>query len=106
MCGKQSEMRFFYDHQTDVLSISVGDLADYGSSVEITDGVTLHVDGQGRPLAAEIHGARTMVDTTSLPSFEEHAIAEEEVARRLARSEGGRLLWSALSAASADTGVS
>ena len=99
-------MRFFYDHQTDVLSISVGDLADYGSSVEIADGVTLHVDAEGRPLAAEIHDARTIVDTSSLPSFEEHSIAADDVARRLARSEGGRLLWNALGAASADTGVS
>jgi uncharacterized protein YuzE len=99
-------MRFFYDHQTDVLSISVGDLADYGSSLEIADGIILHVDAQGRPLAAEIRAARTKVDTASIPSFEEHSLAEGEVARRLGRSEEGRLLWTALRAASAGAGLS
>ena len=100
-------MRFFYDHQTDVLSISIRDLADYGSSIDIDAGVTVHVDAELRPLAAEVHGARSIVDTSSLPSFEEHTIAEQEVERRFARSETGRRIWSVLSARSASTaGVS
>lgn len=92
-------MRYFYDHQTDVLSISVGDLAEYHSSEELVPGVTLHVDAQQRPLGAEIHAARLIADTSSLRSFEEHSIVDEELERRLSKSDSGKQVWMVLSSA-------
>ena len=92
-------MRYFYDHQTDVLTISVGNLADYQASEELVPGVTLHVDDGQRPLGAEIHTARLIADTTALRSFEEHSISSEELERRLSKSESGKRVWMVLSSA-------
>lgn len=86
-------MRYFYDHQTDVLTISVGNFADYESSLELANAITLHVDGSQRPLAAEIHSARSLLDTTALKSFEEHTIVPDDLERRLAKSDAGRDVW-------------
>lgn len=98
-------MRCFYDHQTDVLTISVGDLADYHASEELVHGVTLHVDAAHRPLGAEIHAARSIADTSSLRSFEEHSMVEGELERRLSKSESGRQVWLVLSSAVTAAGV-
>jgi hypothetical protein len=90
-------MRYFYDHQTDVLTIGVGDLADYDASVELVGGVVLHLDAMGRPLVVEIREARSMVDTAALKSFEEHAIGGAELERRLSASDPGRHVWTVIS---------
>jgi hypothetical protein len=91
-------MHYFYDHQTDELSITRGDFATYGSSYELAPGVVLHVSGRKQPLALQLSNARGRVDVSGLVSFEQRPIAPDELAKRMAASDLGRRSWRALTA--------
>lgn len=91
-------MHYFYDHQTDELSITRDDLSAYAASHALAPGVILHVSGRKQPLALQVSGARSKVDVAGLVSFEQRAISPEELARRMATSETGRRSWRALTA--------
>lgn len=90
-------MKYFYDHQTDELTITLGELARYATSETLIDGVTMHLDPHRRPLAIEVSGARRVADVSNLRTFDEHAIDRDDLARRLAVSEGGRRIWQRVS---------
>ncbi len=89
-------MEYFYDHQTDKLSITVADFAMYAESQELVPGVMLHVDGRRRPVALEISTARQAISVAGLVSFEQKAISSHDLAQRMAATEIGRRAWRAL----------
>lgn len=89
-------MEYFYDHQTDKLSLTLGDFADYGVSKEILSGVFLHIQRSGEPLAVEIAQARAIADVAGLVAFEERTIAGAEIERRLSVTKPGLTIWSAI----------
>src|SRR5688572_7227304 len=89
-------MEYFYDHQTDKLSITVGDFATYAESQELAPGILLHLDTRRRPLALEISTAKSAVSVSGLISFEQKAIRGDELAQRMSASETGRRAWRAL----------
>ena len=91
-------MDYFYDHQTDELSITKGDFATYGESHELSPGAVLHVSKRRHPLALQVSGARAKLDVAGLVSFEQRTIEAEELARRMSASEIGKRLWRAISA--------
>ena len=91
-------MQYFYDHQTDELSITRDDLAGYASSHELAPGVVLHISRRREPLALQVSGARGKVDVAGLVSFEQRGIDIDDLARRMAASETGRRSWRALTA--------
>lgn len=89
-------MEYFYDHQTDELSIFVNEFEGYAGSQPVGPGVILHVDGNRRPLAMEIGRARAIVNVAGLSSFEQRPIAQAELEQRMSVSESGRRAWRAL----------
>ena len=89
-------MDYFYDHQTDKLSITVGDFAEYSSSQMVVPGAVLHTSANRRPIAVEISGARAVVNVAGLVTFEERRIEATEMQERLNKSECGRRIWRAL----------
>ena len=94
----RAAMDYFYDHQTDELSITKGDFATYAESRELSPGAVLHISRRRHPLALQVSGARAKVDVSGLVSFEQRTIEPEELARRMSASEMGRRLWRAISA--------
>ena len=87
-------MEYFYDRQTDVLSLTLADFSGYSSSRQIA-GATAHLDTAGALLAMEISGARAILDVSGLGTFEQGKIDSQDLARRMMLSESGRYLWAA-----------
>lgn len=89
-------MHYFYDHQTDELSILVSDFAAYAASQPVVPGVIVHVDARRNALGMEIGRARAIVNVAGLMSFEQAPIAPAELEQRMNASESGRRAWRAL----------
>jgi hypothetical protein len=89
-------VEYFYDHQTDKLSILLSDFAQYERSEEVAPGVVLHVDARRRPLAIEISDARLIVGVKGLRSFEQSNMTGEELTERMHDSANGRAVLGAL----------
>ncbi|HYH08487.1 MAG TPA: DUF2283 domain-containing protein [Thermoanaerobaculia bacterium] len=89
-------MHYFYDHQTDELSILVSDFETYAASRPVVPGVIVHLDARRQALGMEIGRARAIVNVAGLMSFEQAPIAPSELEQRMNASESGRRAWRAL----------
>ena len=89
-------MEYFYDHETDTMSITLGDLAHYDGSEEVAPGVVVHSDVRRRALAVEIRAAKTIVGVKGLSTFEARAITSAELSERMQGSANGRAILRAL----------
>jgi hypothetical protein len=92
-------MEYFYDHETDSLSITVGDFERYQGSEEVAPGVILHSDVRHRPIGVEIRKAKAIIAVKGLQSFEAHRITSAELEQRMQDSVGGRVVMRALAGA-------
>lgn len=92
-------MEYFYDHETDSLSITVGDFERYDGSEEVAPGVILHSDARHRPIGVEIRKAKAIITVRGLLSFEAHRISTAELAQRMLDSVSGRVVMRALECA-------
>jgi len=86
-------VKYFYDHQTDAVSLMLTDGFDYSSSEEIAPGVMLYLDGRRRAIALEIRGAGKILDTKGLIPLYARTITQEELARRMQATPAGRMAW-------------
>lgn len=89
-------MQYFYDHETDSLSITVDDFERYSGSEEVAPGVVLHFDDHQRPLGVEVRAAKTMIGVRGLYSFEPRTISRDELEQRMQESVNGRVVLRAL----------
>jgi uncharacterized protein YuzE len=89
-------MDYFYDHQTDELSILVAGFEQYATSQPVVPGVIVHVDERRKALGMEIGRARAIVNVSGLASFEQAPITPTELEERMNASESGRRAWRAL----------
>jgi uncharacterized protein YuzE len=92
-------MEYFYDHETDSLSITVGDFERYEESEEVAPGVILHSDSRRRPIGVEIRKAKMIIAVRGLQSFESHRITGAELSQRMLDSASGRVVMRALEVA-------
>lgn len=90
-------MEYFYDHETDTLSLILADFAAYRSCEDVAPGLTLYCDAGSRPLAIEIRGARALVGVHGLNSFEAGTISSQDLSKRMSDSVHGRAVLRALS---------
>jgi hypothetical protein len=90
-------MRYFYDRETDTVSLTFSAVFDWLGSEDLNGGaITVYLDRRSRPFAAEIRGASKLVNTLGLQPLEETAISHDEISRRMSWSEAGREAWSAI----------
>lgn len=92
-------MEYFYDHETDVLSVTIAAFDGYESSEEVAPGVLVHTDGKRRALAIEIRAAKTAVGVRGLQSFEPKKISGAELSEMMGNSANGRAVLRALKCA-------
>ncbi|MGZ5476160.1 MAG: DUF2283 domain-containing protein, partial [Thermoanaerobaculia bacterium] len=71
-------MKYFYDHQTDAVSLMLTDGFDYSSSEEVAPGVMLYLDKHSRAIALEIRGAAKILDTKGLIPLYARTITQED----------------------------
>ncbi len=83
-------MNYFYDHETDAMSIVLADFLDYSATEEIVPGVVMYVDRGKRPLAIDVRPASKFLDTNGLVPMNERPITSDEVSHRFAASTAGR----------------
>ena len=83
-------MKYFYDHETDALSLVVTEFVGYAATEELAPNVVIYLDGKRNPLAVEIRNASKLVDTAGLIPMDERAITGEEVKARLDATEVGQ----------------
>ena len=86
-------MKYFYDHQTDAVSLMLTDGFDYSRSEEIAPGVVLYLDGRSRAIALEIRGAGKILDTKGLIPLYARTITREELEKRMLATPAGRMAW-------------
>lgn len=89
-------VEYFYDHQTDQLSITLGDFARYDGSEEVAPGVTLHIDDRRRALGVEIRDAKAIIGLKGLQSFEAGMMSPDELSQRMQNSVNGRVVLRAI----------
>ena len=89
-------VEYFYDHQTDQLSITLGDFARYDGSEEVAPGVIVHTDERRCALGVEIRDAKAMVGVKGLESFESGTMSSEELSQRMQGSVNGRVVLRAI----------
>lgn len=85
-------VEYFYDHQTDQLSITLGDFAAYQETEELAPGVIVHIDGRRRTLGVEIRDARMVMGVRGLQSFEAANLTSAELSERMQNSVSGRAI--------------
>ncbi len=90
-------MNYFYDHETDAVSILLGDFIDYAATEELAPGVVMYVDGRRRPLAIDVRPASKVLDTNGLVPMYERPITTDEVRQRLSSSIAGKSVLLTLS---------
>jgi len=93
-------VEYFYDHQTDQLSIMLGDFARYDSSEEVAPGVIVHTDERRCALGVEIRDAKAIIGVKGLESFESGTMSSDELSRRMQDSVNGRVVLRAINGAS------
>lgn len=89
-------MDYFYDHQTDQLSLTLGDFAHYKGSEEVAPGVVVHIDERRRALGVEIRDAKAIVGVRGLLSFESGTMTADELSQRMQDSVNGRVVLRAI----------
>jgi hypothetical protein len=87
---------YFYDHQTDQLSITLGDFAEYRGSEEVAPGVIVHIDALRRALGVEIREAKAIVGLKGLQSFESGTMTAAELSQRMQDTVNGRVVLRAI----------
>lgn len=90
-------MNYFYDHETDAVSIVFADFLDYAATEEIVPGVVMYVDKSKRPLAIDVRPASKFLDTNGLVPMYERPITTVEVSQRFSSSLDGRGVLQTLS---------
>jgi hypothetical protein len=83
-------MNYFFDHETDSVSLLLADFAEYDATVELAPGVVMYVDGRKRPLAIDVRPASKVLDTVGLVPMYERPITKDEVETRLSSSVAGQ----------------
>jgi hypothetical protein len=83
-------MNYFYDHETDSVSLLLGDFIDYASTEQLAPGVVMYVDGRKKPLAIDVRPASKVLDTAGLVPMYERPISKDEVKQRLSASLAGQ----------------
>lgn len=83
-------MNYFYDHETDSVSILLAEFADYDATEELVPGVVMYVDGHKRPLAIDVRPASKVLDTVGLVPMYERPITKDEVSLRFSSSVAGQ----------------
>lgn len=89
-------MNYFYDHETDSVSILLADFRDYAATEELAPGVVMYVDGSRRPLAIDVRPASKLLDTVGLVPMYERPITKDEVSLRFSSSVAGQSVLRAL----------
>lgn len=89
-------MNYFYDHETDAVSILFADFADYAATEELAPGVVMYVDRSKRPLGLDMRPASKVLDTVGLVPMYERPITGNEVSLRLSSSVAGQSVLRAL----------
>lgn len=83
-------MNYFYDHETDAVSIVFADFLDYAATEEVVPGVVMYVDGGKRPLAIDLRPASQFLDTNGLVPMYERPITSGEVSQRFSATVRGQ----------------
>jgi hypothetical protein len=86
-------VKYFYDHQTDAVSLLLADEFEYSRSEEVAPGVVLYLDDRSHATALEIRGAREILDTRGLVPLYALTITTEELERRMLATPAGRMAW-------------
>jgi hypothetical protein len=86
-------MKYFYDHQTDAVSLINGEFGDLKKSEEIAPGVHMYLDARGHLIAFEIRGAAKILDTKGLIPLYARPITADELERRMCTTPAGRMAW-------------
>lgn len=86
-------MKYFYDYQTDSVSLDLSEVFEWAASEEIAPGVMVHLDRRRRPVAAEISEASKTLDTLGLIPFREMPTTAEEFSLRMSSTETGQMVW-------------
>jgi hypothetical protein len=83
-------MKYFYDHETDAVSLLISDFVNYEATEDLAPGVVMYVDARSRPLAVDLHNASKIIDTNGLVPMYEGPISINEVSQRLSSSPTGQ----------------
>ena len=83
-------MKYFYDHETDAVSLLISDFANYEATEDLAPGVVMYVDGRKRPLAVDLRDASKIIDTNGLVPMDEGPISINEISQRLSSSPTGQ----------------
>ena len=86
-------MEYFYDHQTDCVSLILSDAFDFSRSEELAPGIVAYLDGASDVIAIEIRGAGKILDTKGLVPMYARPISADELKKRLFSSTVGQLAW-------------
>jgi hypothetical protein len=86
-------VRYFFDRQTDAISFDLAEESEYSESESLAAGVTLHVDGRRHPLMLEVQKASEILDVKGLVPQQALPITPDEIARRMAATVTGELIW-------------
>jgi hypothetical protein len=86
-------MKYFFDHQTDAVSVLLTDDFSYSSSEELAPGVLLYLDAKRQVIALEIRGAARILDTKGMIPFYARPITSDELQRRMLATPDGRMAW-------------
>ncbi len=86
-------VKYFYDHQTDALSLFLSEAFEYSRGEELAPGVMLYLDDESHAIALEIRGAGKILDTRGLVPLYARAITAEELQRRMLVTPEGRMTW-------------
>ena len=86
-------MKYFYDHQTDAVSVLLTDGFDYSRTEELAPGVMLYLDRRSRAIAIEIRGAANIIDTKGLIPLYARSITTQELQKRMFATPAGRMAW-------------
>ena len=89
-------VEYFYDHQTDQLSITLGDFSHLQGSEEVAPGVVVYIDDRRHTLAVDIHHAKAIVGVKGLQSFESGTMSADELSERMQDSVNGRVILRAI----------
>ena len=86
-------MKYFYDHQTDAVSVLMTDGFDYAKTQELAPGVMLYLDKRMQAIALEIRGATRILDMKGLIPLYARKITTAELQRRMTATPAGRMAW-------------
>jgi hypothetical protein len=86
-------LKYFYDHQTDAVSVLLTDTFAYESMEEVAPGVMMYLDAEHHAIAIEFRGAAKILDTKGLIPLYARSITTAELERRLLATPQGRMTW-------------